>query len=50
VSSAVEVTGVGSASGVPDVVRLDVAVRCEAADVSSALAERLNVVVQSRRS
>ncbi|HEX5523827.1 MAG TPA: SIMPL domain-containing protein [Pedococcus sp.] len=38
-SSAVEVTGVGTASGVPDVVRLDVAVRCEAADVSSALAD-----------
>jgi uncharacterized protein YggE len=35
----VEVTGVGNASGVPDVVRLDVAVRCEAADVSSALAD-----------
>ena len=35
----VEVTGVGSAGGVPDVVRLDVGVRCEAADVSSALAD-----------
>jgi hypothetical protein len=37
--SHVEVTGVGSASAVPDVVRLDLAVRCEGADVSSALAD-----------
>ena len=35
----VEVSGVGSAGGVPDVVRLDVGVRCEAADVSTALAD-----------
>ena len=34
-----EVTGVGSASAVPDVVRLDVSVRCEGADVSAALTD-----------
>lgn len=38
-SSHVEVTGVGSASAVPDVVRLDVSVRCEGADVSAALSD-----------
>ena len=35
----VEVSGVGLASAVPDVVRLDVAVRCDAADVAAALAD-----------
>lgn len=35
----VEVTGAGSASAVPDVVRLEVAVRCDAGDVSAALAD-----------
>jgi uncharacterized protein len=38
-SSHVEVTGSGSASAVPDVVRLDVGVRCEGGNVSAALAD-----------
>ncbi|TQJ51561.1 SIMPL domain-containing protein [Phycicoccus sp. SLBN-51] len=35
----VEVSGVGTASAVPDVVRLDVTVRCDAEDVARALAD-----------
>ena len=38
-SNHVEVTGVGSASAVPDVVRLDLSVRCDGADVSVALGD-----------
>ena len=38
-SSHIEVSGTGQASGVPDVVRLRVGVRCEADDVSTALSD-----------
>jgi hypothetical protein len=39
VSNQVEMTGVGTASEVPDVVRLDLSVRCEGSDVSAALGD-----------
>jgi uncharacterized protein YggE len=51
-AGSVEVTGVGHASAVPDVVRLDVAVRCDAADVGGALADaglRAGAVAEAAR-
>lgn len=50
--SGVEVSGVGAASAVPDVVRLDVAVHCEAPDVAAALVDagaRAAAVAQAAR-
>lgn len=38
-AASIEVSGVGLASAVPDLVRLDVSVRCDAADLAGALAD-----------
>src|SRR5688572_356135 len=48
----IEVSGLGRASAVPDVVRVQVGVRCDADDVASALADastRANALAQAAR-